>query len=120
ARYRKGTPFEPEEPDKDQCVKLHAQILKADVFTQDDARNIIKLIASANDARVQFAMHGLRSRFQAKITDGEGRKTFVYLLARFVKSFHFLSCFFSYSPAIGVFAAFAAYVCPQLIKQGSL
>ena len=35
-------------------------------------------------------------RFQAKLTSLEERKTFVYLLARFVKSFHFLTCFFTY------------------------
>ena len=120
AKYRKGTPFEPEEPDKEQCVRLYTQILKANVFTQDDAKSLIKLIAAGNDAQAQFAVSGLRSRFQAKILDGDERKTFVYLLARFVKSFHFLSCFFTYSQAIGEFAAFAEYVGPQLIKQGSV
>jgi len=120
AKYRKGTPFEPEEPDKEQCVKLHSEILKADVFTQDDAKNLIKLVAAGNDAQAQFAVNGLRSRFHAKIADIEDRKLFVYLLARFVKSFHFLSCFFTYSPAIGEFAVFAEYVGPQLIKQGSV
>lgn len=120
AKYRKGTPFEPEEPDKEQCVRLHAQILKADVFTQDDAKSLMKLIAAGNDAAVQFAVSGLRSRFQAKITDIEERKAFVYLLGRFVKGFHFLSCFFTYPPAVGEFAAFTEYVGTQLIKQGSV
>src|SRR5207237_61893 len=36
------------------------------------------------------------------------------------KSYHFLTCFFTYPPAIGEFAAFAEYVGPQLIKQGSV
>jgi type I restriction enzyme R subunit len=44
----------------------------------------------------------------------------VYLLARFVKSFHFLTCFFSYPPEIREFAAFAEYIGPQLIKEGSM
>ena len=120
AKYRKRTPFEPEEPDKEQCVKFYKEILKADVFTQDDAKSLIKLIATGNDAQAQFAVNGQRSRFLAKVVDGEDRKAFVYLLARFVKSFHFLSCFFTYSAAIAEFAAFAEYVGPQLIKQGSV
>ena len=50
----------------------------------------------------------------------EERKAFVYLLARFVKSFHFLTCFFTYAPEIKEFATFAEYVGPQLIKAGSV
>jgi hypothetical protein len=33
-KYRKGPPFEPEEPDQELCPKLHAEILAAGVFTQ--------------------------------------------------------------------------------------
>src|ERR1039457_1301698 len=119
-KYRKGTPFEPEEPDKDQCVNLYKEILRAEVFTPDDAKNLLKLVAAGNDAQAQFVVSGLRARFQAKITDLEQRKTFVYQLARFEKSFHFLTCFFTYPPALGEFAAFAEYIGPQLIKQGSV
>ena len=105
---------------KNSALGYTSEILKANVFTQDDARNLVKLVAAGNDAQAQFAVSGLRARFQNKITDLEERKAFVYLLARFVKSFHFLTCFFTYSPAIGEFAAFAEYVGPQLIKQGSV
>jgi len=119
-KYRKGTPFEPEEPDKEQCVKLYAEILRADVFTPDDARNLVKLIVEKKDAEAQSTVSLLRAKFQSKITDLEKRKALVYLLARFVKSFHFLSCFFTYSTAIREFAVFAEYIGPQLIKQGSV
>ena len=37
AKYRKGTPFEPEEPDKEQCVNLHVGDSAKGVFTQEDA-----------------------------------------------------------------------------------
>ena len=37
-----------------------------------------------------------------------------------MKSFHFLTCFFTYPPEIKEFATFAEYVGPQLIKQGSV
>lgn len=119
-KYRKGTPFEPEEPDQEQCLRLYAEILAAAVFTADDAKNLVKLLAAGNDAQVQFAVSGLRSRFQTKVAGFDDRKEFVYLLDRFVKSFHFLTCFFTYSPAIEEFAAFAEYVGPQLIKQGNV
>ena len=70
--------------------------------------------------QVQFSVNALRTRFQAKLTDPEERKEFVYLLARFVKSFHFLTCFFTFAPEIKQFATFAEYVGPQLIKAGSV
>jgi len=120
AKYRKGTPFEPEEPDKETCPKLHAEILAEGVFTQKDATDLLKLLKSGTDAQVQFQVNALRMRFLAKITDWEARKAFAYLLARFVKSFHFLTCFFTYTPAIQEFAAFAEYAGPQLIKAGTV
>ncbi len=119
-RYRKGTPFEPEEPDQALCPKLHAEILAAGVFTQKDAADLAKLLATGTDAQVQFSVNALRTRFQAKLTDSEERKEFVYLLARFVKSFHFLTCFFTFAPEIKQLATFAEYVGPQLIKAGSV
>jgi type I restriction enzyme R subunit len=120
AKYRKGTPFEPADPDKEQCIRLYQEILNRGVFTQEDAHEIVSLLANGTDARVQFTVNGLRKRFQDRIADPEHRKNLVYLLDRFVKSFHFLTCFFTYSVEIGEFAAFAEYVGPQLIKQGSV
>ena len=120
AKYRKGTPFVPDDPDPELCTRLHAEILAAGVFTQTDAHDFVKLVASGTDAQVQFAVNGLRVRFQAKLASPEDRKTFVYLLARLVKSFHFLTCFFSYPDEVKEFVAFAEYVGPQLIKQGSV
>jgi type I restriction enzyme R subunit len=120
AKYRKGTPFPPGEPDENECVRLREEILSAGVFTQDDAKEIVRLLAANSDARVQFAVAGLRTRFQTKSPDFDQRKALVYLLARLVKSYHFLTCFFAYPSEIGEFAAFAEYVGPQLIKQGTV
>jgi type I restriction enzyme, R subunit len=119
-KYRKGTPFAPEEPDQELCLKLYAEILASGVFTQKDAADFAKLAATGTDAQVQFTVNALRTRFQAKMADTEERKAFVYLLARFVKSFHFLTCFFTYAAEIGAFSAFAEYIGPQLIKTGSV
>jgi type I restriction enzyme R subunit len=120
AKYRKGTPFVPDEPDPELCSRLYAEILGAGVFSRKDAADFVSLAAAGTDAQVQFMVNGLRVRFQANLTTLEDRKAFVYLLARFVKSFHFLSCFFTYSNEIKEFVAFAEYVGPQLIKQGSV
>jgi type I restriction enzyme R subunit len=119
-KYRKGAPIEPEEPDSELCPKLHAEILAAGVFTQKDAADLAKLLATGTDPQVQYSINALRTRFQAKLTNLEARKEFVYLLARFVKNFHFLTCFFTFGPEIQQLATFAEYVGPQLIKAGSV
>jgi len=120
AKYRKGTPFVPDDPDPELCNKLRAEILAAGVFSQTDARDFTKLAATGTDAQLQFAVNGFRVRFQAKLTSTEDRKTFVYLLARIVKSYHFLTSFFSYPDEAKEMVAFAEYVGPQLIKQGGV
>jgi len=120
AKYRKGTPFEPDEPDPELCTRLLAEILGAGVFTQTDAADFVGLAATGTGAQMQFTISGLRVRFQAKLTSSEDRKNFVYLLARLVKSFHFLTCFFTYPAEIKAFVTFAEYVGPQLIRQGSV
>ena len=120
AKYRKGTPFEPEEPDPQLCLTLHTEILATGVYTQKDAADFGKLLVSGTDAQVQSSVHELRVRFQETVTDADERKAFVYLLARFVKGFHFFTCFFTYAPEIKEFATFAEYVGPQLIKEGSV
>ncbi len=120
SKYRKGTPFEPGDPDEKHCTKLYWEILDIGVFTQKDAHEVVALLAKGTDAQVQYKISGLRVLFQSRIVDREQRKAFVYLLARFVKSYHFRTCFFTYSDEIREFAAFAEYVGPQLIKQGSV
>lgn len=120
AKYRKGTPFEPDEPDPELCIRLHAEILSAGPFTQADARDFVDRVASATDAQVQFLVSALRVRFQAHFPSGDDRKGYVYLLDRLVKAFHFLTCFVTYPQEIREFVAFAAYVGPQLIKPGSV
>jgi type I restriction enzyme, R subunit len=120
AKYRKGTPFEPADPDPNQCTKFHQEILATNVFSQEDARAFVKLLAQKNDAVIQADVAALRVRFQADITDPQKRKEFVYLLARFVKSYHFLTSFFTYPREVKEFAVFAEYVGPQLIKQGTV
>jgi type I restriction enzyme, R subunit len=118
-KYRKGTPFSPVEPDEKLVPKLYKEILDAGVFNQKDATEIVRLVAADNDPAAQFMVNALRTRFQNKLPESESRKTFVNQLARYVRAYHFLSCFFTYARELGEFAAFAEYVGPQLIKEGS-
>ncbi len=119
-KYRHGSPHEPDEPEPQKCLDLYAEILAVGLFTQDDAPPVVELIKANNDADLQTRASELRQRFQAKITDAEERKSFVYLLAKFVKSYHFLSSFFSYEEPVREFVAFCEFIGPQLIKAGSV
>lgn len=119
AKYRKGAPFPPAEPDEKECLRLRDEILAAGVFTQDDAKAFMKLV-ERGDSWVQAAVNGFRVRFRQAIIDLDQRKSFVYLMGRFVKSCHFLTCFFAYPADVIEFALFAEYVGPQLIKEGSV
>ena len=120
AKYRQGTPYEPSEPDAQQCIRLHGQILAAGVFQQYDAREFTLLLRPDNDAAIQSRIQELRVHFQETIPDHEQRKAYVQLLARFVKSYHFLRNFISHSYPIQEFARFAEVVGPQLIKAGTV
>ena len=119
-KYRHGSPHEPDEPDQQKCLELCEEILAVELFTQDDAPPVVELIKANNAPALQTCASELRQRFQAHITDLEERKKFVYLLAKFVKSYHFLSSFFSYEEPVRKFVAFCEFIGPQLIKAGSV
>jgi type I restriction enzyme R subunit len=119
-KYRHGSPHEPDEPDPQKCLDLYEEIIGKGVLTQADAAPVVDLIKKNDDASLQSKVNEHRIRFNAVITDSEERKSFVYLLAKFVKSYHFLSAFFSYEKQVTEFVAFCEYVGPQLIKAGSV
>ena len=119
-KYRKGTPFAPHEPDQKLCLTLYREILEHGIFTQKDAVDFLKLVANGTDAQAQFVVNALRARFTSLIVNAEERKTFGYQLGHFVKTFHFLTCFFTYATEVKEFAAFAEAIGPQLIKEGSV
>ena len=120
AKYRAGTPFVPVEPDQTVCITLHAEILAAGVFAQKDAADFARLVANGSDAQVQYFVNSLRVRFRASLANEEAQKDYVNLLARFARSFHFLSCFFTFPAEIQEFVAFADGVGQQLIKSATV
>lgn len=119
-KYRHGSPHEPDEPEPQKCIELYDEIIAKGVFVQEDAAPVVELIKRNNDAALQSLVGEFRSRFLDRISDLDERKSFVYLLARFVKSYHFLSSFFGYEDKIRDFVGFCEYVGPQLIKAGSV
>lgn len=57
---------------------------------------------------------------QSAIAEPGQRKSYVHLLGKFVGSYRFLSCFFTYGYALREFVDFAEVVGPQLIKAGTV
>ena len=119
-KYRHGSPYDPDEPDPQKCLELYWEILAVGLFTQEDALALVELIEANNDADLQTCASELRQRFQAHITDQEERKSFVQLLAKFAKSYHFLSSFFSYEEPVREFVSLCEFIGPQLMKAGSV
>ena len=120
SKYRNGSPHDPDEPDPQKCLQLYAEVIGKGVFAQEDAPPVVALIKSNDDASLQSLVHALRQRFLERITDTEARKEYVHLMAKLVKSYHFLNCFFRYEEPVREFVAFCEYVGPQLIKAGSV
>jgi len=119
-KYRNGSPHEPDEPDPHKCLELYEEILAVRLFTQEDAPPVMELIKVGNDANLQACANELRLRFQKHIAEIEERKSFVYLLAKFVQSYYFLSNFFKFEEPIRDFVVFCEFIGPQLIKAGSI
>ena len=120
-KYRKGTPYETSEPDRAQCVELYKEIVGKGLFTDADADRYLKMLqVERADAELQTEALNWRGRFNARFRELDERKAFVHLMAKFVRSFHFLACFFEYPEEVGRFAAFADFIGPQLIKQGAV
>ena len=118
--YRKGSPYEPGEPDSEAASKLYDEILSTGVFVQKDADEMVRRLERADDASRQQLVAELKQVFEDKVVEGQPRREFVNLLARFVQRYYFLANFFTFPDGLARFAKFAEYVGPQLIKQGTV
>ncbi len=119
-QYRHGAPHEPDEPEPGKCLEILEEILGKGIFGHPEAEEVVDLIKRNQEAELATKVQDCKLKFEAAIADFEERKSFVHLLSKLSKSFHFLSAFFSYEPEVSTFVAFCDYVGPQLIKQGSV
>ncbi|WP_298581234.1 DEAD/DEAH box helicase family protein [uncultured Luteimonas sp.] len=118
--YRKGSPYEPGEPDPDAASKLYDEIVGAEVFEQKDADEMVRRLEGPDDAGRQQLVAELKKVFEERLADGQPRRDFVNLLTRYVQRYYFLANFFTFPDGLARFARFAEYVGPQLIKQGTV
>ncbi len=118
-KYRKGSPYETSEPNKEKVDKIYQSIIECSLFSDKDAADFIDLLKMGNDAVTQTMVNRLRERlkfFYETITD---QKDYIYRLAKLVKAFNFLSSFYKYYQQIEQFVFFAEAIGSQLIKEGS-
>jgi type I restriction enzyme R subunit len=118
--YRQGSPYQPGEPDAATASKLYDEILRAEVFLQQDADEMVRRLDADDDASRQQLMAALKRVFEEKVAGDQPRRDLVNLLARYVKSYYFLANFFTFPGTLGAFARFAEYVGSQLIKEGTV
>ena len=118
--YRRGSPYQPGEPDAATASKLYDEILRADVFLQKDADEMVRRLDADGDASRQQFVAELKRVFEEKVAGDQLRRDLVNLLARYVKSYYFLANFFTFPDTLAGFARFAEYVGPQLIKEGTV
>lgn len=118
--YRKGSPYQPGEPDPDAAYKLYDQILDKSIFQQEDAEELVRRLEGSDDAGRQQLVGLLKKVFEERLVEGQPRRDFVNLLARYAQRYYFLANFFTFPERMARFAKFAEYVGPQLIKQGTV
>jgi len=96
AKYRKGTPFEPTNRTRP-LPKLRRTFWPLGSSRKGCCRSAY---ADQDGDGCASTISGeyFADALSGQAHDWEDRKAFVYLLARFVKSFHFLTCFFTTLP----------------------
>ena len=120
AKYRKGTPYEPDPPDPERAREIYRQILNAAIFTQNDFTQFAALARTATDAQIQYRVGALRQIFQTRVSDIGSRKDYVQLLAKYVKQVDFFKKEYNFGNDMLDAYVFADVVGRQLIKQGSM
>ena len=120
AKYREGTPYEPDPPDPERAKELYRQILDAAIFTLGDITQFAALARTATDAQVQYRVGALRQIFQTRVSDIGPRKDYVRLLAKYVKQVDFFRRDYDFGSDMLDAYVFADVVGRQLIKLGSM
>lgn len=118
-KYRKGTPYEPTEPDINKLEPLYQEILSWNIFNQQTAEETVQIIESKNDADMESQASTSRTLFQSKVQNTEEANEYINLLKKFNGTEVFLSNFFEIPDKLERFSMFCEFIAPQLLKQGT-
>ena len=118
-KYREGSPYEPKEPTADKLYEIADEIKKYKLFSDDQIAKLLELEAQKNDPIKMDYINQLRSHFSTTMPDFDERVSYVYLMSKLIKQYHFLSAFFEFDKETTDLVEFSEIVASQLIKQGS-
>jgi len=118
-KYRTGAPYEPKEPTSDKVYEIADEIKKYNLFTDKQITKLLKLEKENNDPVKMELINKLRMHFSTTMPDFDERVSYVYLMAKLIKQYNFLSAFFEFDDEIITLVEFCEIIASQLIKQGS-
>ncbi len=118
-KYREGSPYEPKEPTADKLYEIAAEIKKYKLFSDEQIAKLLELEAQKNDPVKMDFINQLRAHFTTIMPDFDERVSYIYLMSKLIKQYHFLSAFFEFDKEITDLVAFSEIIASQLIKQGS-
>ncbi len=123
-RYRKGSRFQPQEPNPQILEKRYNEFLTRKIFNESEIIAYTDLIKEATtnpakDADLMSLSNDYRQKFRELVTEKEAQKDIVNFLNRFVSDFYFITLFFQLPTKIIRFALFAEVIADKLFKKGS-
>lgn len=124
-QYRRGSRFEPHEPDPEILENGYNEFFGWNIFSKEEIVDYTELVKAATtnpakDADLMALSNKFREKFKNLVIEKEEQKEVVNFLNRFVGNFYFISLFFSLPPHIVRFALFAEVIADKLVKKGSL
>ena len=118
-KYRKGAPYEPKEPTSDKVYETADEVKKYNLFSDAQITKLLRFEAEQDDPRKMELVNQLRTHFNTVLQDFNERVSYVYLMAKLIKQYNFLSAFFEFDDEIIRLVNFSEIIASQLIKQGS-
>ena len=118
-KYRKSAPYQPKEPTAEKVYEIADEIKNYNLFSDEEITQLLELEEVKDDAKKMSLINQLRTHFSAVMPDFDERVSYVYLMAKLIKQFNFLSVFFEFDEEIVKLVEFCEIIASQLIKQGS-
>ena len=119
-KYRAGTPFEPKEQTIEKVKELVVKLKAYELFDDKQMTKLVDLNSLVeNNANKMSYIKSLRSSFNKELLTTEERVSYVYLMFKLLKQYHFLSSFFEFDEEIILVVEFSEIIASQLIKQGN-